>query len=420
MAIWLHHGPPGSYKTSGAIARDVLPAIKAGRLIITNTRGFSVERCRQHLRDKDIGDGFDVLFIDTDKQEGRDKLARFFHWAPKGAFFLLDECQRIFRPGWRQSDLDALAYPGGPAQATADDRPETIEVAWDMHRHHNWDFVLTTPNIGKIRSEIKEAAEQAYRHCNMGILGFRGRYKTIQHSCDNNGSSATHAIQVHTFKKVPKVVFKLYDSTATGQHSDSAAGSSILKDPKLLVLLALEAAFVWAGFFHDWGNKATAPAAQNPASVSSASHSSPAGRVHSERSSSNSAVDDGTRDPVDIYTLRGGPFDGYRLVITGSVMVRVGRSVRYDYLLELVRGDESVPVNLDDYHDFLSVRGDGPCFAVVGYDGGTYRAMCDPAHEAKALADNRALFASAGRKPLQARTEGEHPAQPERGPASSL
>lgn len=420
MAIWLHHGPPGSYKTSGAIARDVLPAIKAGRFIITNTRGFSAERCRQHLKDKDIGEGFDVLFIDTDKQEGRDKLARFFHWAPKGAFFLLDECQRIFRPAWRQSDLDALSYPGGPAQATADDRPETIEVAWDMHRHHNWDFVLTTPNIGKIRSEIKEAAEQAYRHCNMGILGFRGRYKTIQHSCDNTGSSPSHAIQVHSFKKVPSVVFKLYDSTATGEHSDSAAGSSILKDPKLLFFLVLEAACLYAGFFHDWGNKSPVPATQNSASLPSSSDPASSGRVRSERSSSVSSVGDDTRDPVDIYTLRGGPFDGYRLVITGSVMVRVGRSVRYDYFLELVRGDESVPVDLDDYHDFLSVRGDGPCFAVVGYDGGTYRAMCDPAHEAKALADNRAMFANTGRRPLQTSAEGEHPAQPKREDASSL
>ena len=420
MAIWLHHGPPGSYKTSGAIARDVLPAIKAGRLIITNTRGFSADRCRQHLKDEDIGEGFDVIFIDTDNQEGRDKLARFFHWAPKGAFFLLDECQRIFRPGWRQSDLDALSYPGGPAQATADHRPETIEVAWDMHRHHNWDFVLTTPNIGKIRSEIKEAAEQAYRHCNMGILGFRGRYKTIQHSCDNNGSSATHAIQIHTFKKVPKVVFNLYDSTATGEHSDSAAGSSILQDPKLLVLLALEAAFAYFGFFYDWGNKAPASASQDTVVVPSSSHPSQSGPVHSERPSSDTAVDDDPGRAVDIYTLSGGPFDGYRLVITGSVMVRNGRSIRYDYFLELVRGTESVPVDLDDYHDFLTVKGDGPCFAIVGYDGGTYRAMCDPAHEAKALQDNRAMFASVRNKSLQTSADAEHPAQAKRESASSL
>ena len=417
MAIWLHHGPPGSYKTSGAIARDVLPAIKDGRLIITNTRGFSVARCRQHLKDDQIGEGFDVIFIDTDNQEGRDKLARFFHWAPKGAFFLLDECQRIFRPGWRQSDLDALGYPGGPAQATADNRPETIEVAWDMHRHHNWDFVLTTPNIGKIRSEIKEAAEQAYRHCNMGILGFRGRYKTIQHSCDNNGSSATHAIQIHTFKKVPKVVFKLYDSTATGNHSDSAAGSSILKDPKLLVLLALEAAFAYFGFFHDWGGKSAIPASSDPVAVSSAPNPSTAGSVHSERSVSEPGFPDDTRD---FYTLTGGPFDGYRVVITGSVMVRNGRSIQYDYSLELVRGDVSVPLNLDDYHDFFTLQGDGPCFASVQYDGAVYRAMCDPAHEQRALESNRALYANADKKPLQARADAEHPAQAKRAPGSIL
>ncbi len=84
MSIKIHHGAPGSYKSSGAIHTDVIPAIKAGRYIITNVRGFSVERCREVLG-KDVPEGFEVLYVETESQDGRDHLARFYHWAPKGA-----------------------------------------------------------------------------------------------------------------------------------------------------------------------------------------------------------------------------------------------------------------------------------------------------------------------------------------------
>nr|MVD29436.1 zonular occludens toxin [Vibrio cholerae] len=40
MSIFIHHGAPGSYKTSGALWLRLLPAIKSGRHIITNVRGL--------------------------------------------------------------------------------------------------------------------------------------------------------------------------------------------------------------------------------------------------------------------------------------------------------------------------------------------------------------------------------------------
>ncbi|MEZ6936936.1 zonular occludens toxin domain-containing protein, partial [Aeromonas sp. S19(2024)] len=194
MSIKIHHGAPGSYKSSGAIHTDVIPAIKEGRYIITNVRGFSVERCREVLGN-DVPEGFEVLYVETESQEGRDHLARFYHWAPKGAFFLVDEVQRVFPPAWRQSDLDKLNYPGGPDKAKEDGRPETIDVAFDMHRHHNWDFVLTTPNIKKVHQVIRSAAETAIRHTNMAILGIGGRYKTVLHLSDNSGTSMSDVLQ---------------------------------------------------------------------------------------------------------------------------------------------------------------------------------------------------------------------------------
>ncbi|WMR32586.1 zonular occludens toxin domain-containing protein, partial [Metapseudomonas otitidis] len=44
MSIKIHHGPNGSYKTSGALQDDAIPALLQGRAIITNIRGFTLDR----------------------------------------------------------------------------------------------------------------------------------------------------------------------------------------------------------------------------------------------------------------------------------------------------------------------------------------------------------------------------------------
>ncbi|MGU5641914.1 zonular occludens toxin family protein [Aeromonas caviae] len=270
MSIKIHHGAPGSYKSSGAIHTDVLPAIKAGRHIITNVRGFTAERCREVLG-KDVPEGFQVTYIETESQDGRDHFARFYHWAPKGAFFLVDEVQRIFPPSWRQGDLDRLDYPGGPDVAKEDGRPETIDVAFDMHRHHNWDFVFTTPNIKKVHAVIRAAAETAIRHTNMGLLGIGGRYKTVLHLADNSGSSMSDVLQAKPFNKVPKYVFKLYDSTTTGKVSDTIAGSSMFRDPKILFFLAIMGFCIFFGFIKpEYLDKPVEAPAPSPAAVPAA------------------------------------------------------------------------------------------------------------------------------------------------------
>ena len=389
MSIKIHHGAPGSYKSSGAIHTDVIPAIKDGRLIVTNVRGFSVERCREVLG-KAVPDGFDVLYIDTEAQEGRDRLARFHHWAPKGAFFLVDEVQRVFPPAWRQSDLDRLDYPGGPEVAQVDGRPETIDVAFDMHRHHNWDFVLTTPNIKKVHQVIRAAAETAIRHTNMAILGIGGRYKTVLHLSDNSGTSMSDVLQAKPFNKVPKHVFKLYDSTTTGKVSDTIAGSSMLRDPKVLFVLAVWGLCIFFGFIKPEYIDAPAKASAAAAAASPAPGAvgaSPSANVRP--GSAPSAAADGV--------LAIGPFAGYRLIINCHVLTKSDRDV-YDveYCFALRKGDDEQAIYADDWPQyFVEVKAMTACHAVIQYQGQPVDVYCDPDGDALRKRVNGALFAGA-------------------------
>lgn len=392
MSIKIHHGAPGSYKSSGAIHTDVIPAIKAGRHIITNVRGFTAERCKEVLG-KAVPDEFKVTYIDTEAQEGRDHLARFYHWAPKGVFFLVDEVQRIFPPAWRQSDLDRLDYPGGPEVAKADGRPETIDVAFDMHRHHNWDFVFTTPNIKKVHAVIRAASETAIRHTNMKILGFGKRYKTVLHLADNSGASMSDVLQAKPFNKVPNYVFKLYDSTTTGQVTDTIAGSSILRDPKILFFLGVIGFCLYFGLikpeFIDKPSKAPAPS-PTAAKTSGAVGASPTAGV---RPSGAPAASGGG-------VLSVGPFAGHRLIISCHVLIKDNLgSYRVEYCFALRKGDEVAPLDVDDWPEELaSVDAVSGCHAVVKYQGQPVDVYCDPEGDALRRKQNAALFAGSDSK----------------------
>ena len=235
MGIKIHHGPDGTFKTSGAIKDDVISVIKSGRTLVTNIRGFSRDNAVNILGPRSVHDNFNVIHVDTDRAEGREHLARFFHWAPKGAFFVIDEVQRIFPPSWREKQLKELDYPEPQDHLPEDKRrPEDIHTAWDMQRHHNWDFVFTTTNISKVHSMMRVMAKVAVRHVNVGIWRF---YKTVEHGPESNGKNQADITSVKAFNFVPKKIFGLYASTTTGTFENSEPRTAFYKDPKIAALL---------------------------------------------------------------------------------------------------------------------------------------------------------------------------------------
>ncbi|AVO54362.1 zonular occludens toxin domain-containing protein [Ectopseudomonas mendocina] len=234
MSIKIHHGPNGSYKTSGAIQDDAVPALKEGRLIITNVRGFTLERVLQVM--PDLPESVDIINLDLEQQADMERMRTWFQWAPRGAFIIFDETQLVFPKAWRERDLERFDFPGGSEAAQAADRPMNWLDGWTRHRHWNWDVVLTTPNISYIRDDIRMTCEMAYKHSNLAVIGIKGRYKEAQHDAQLNRPPAEGTII--EYKRIKQDTFRLYQSTATGKTQDTKAGKSLLKSPKLLFLLA--------------------------------------------------------------------------------------------------------------------------------------------------------------------------------------
>lgn len=237
MSIVIRHGSNGAMKSATAVDAYMIPAIKEGRTIVTNIRGFTLERCYQLY--PDLPESFEIINVNTESSDGKAEIAKWFHWVPKGALLVFDEASSLFPKAWRDKDIQALNYPGGQDQAGIDGRPVDWLSAWEMHRHYNWDIVLTTPNIKGIRDDIRGTTEMAYRHRNLGKLSEKFRMiKEVQHDAQKNGFSASDAISIST-RRVSKDAFKLYDSTDTGLVKGSTAGKSLLADPKFLMLVAI-------------------------------------------------------------------------------------------------------------------------------------------------------------------------------------
>jgi len=238
MSIKIHHGPPGSYKTSGAVQDDIIRWAMAGRTIVTNVRGLSKERILENI---ECGEGFDLVNVNTDTTEEKVHFARWFHWVPIGCALLIDEVQRIYPPASTRSELEKHAN-------TKDaDRPPDVWFAFEAHRHYNWDLVLTTPNIKRVASFIRECSEAAYYHVNKARIGIPGRYVEAMHDPSTNGNTESSQIDV-VVKKIKPATFQLYESTATGEVKDTEAGRSIFKNPKVIAFaLFLGIMLFWSG-----------------------------------------------------------------------------------------------------------------------------------------------------------------------------
>jgi zona occludens toxin len=259
MSIKIHHGAPGSYKTSGSVADDFVAAAFAGRTIITNVRGLNdrqlvidvLNKARRFFFfkrfKKSVPDSFDIIWIDTRVEEGREKLSRFFQWAPPGAFIMVDEAQAIWLQEWSTKELHKFDYEGGADAAARDNRPANFLIAFEMHRHYGWDLVLTTPNIDKIRKDIRGCAEGAYKHKNQALIGIKGLYLEAFHLAEDSGKNNNDFLSVRN-RRIPGFVWDLYKSTATGTHSDTIAGTPIWLNPRVLFFMViLTGLFVFLG-----------------------------------------------------------------------------------------------------------------------------------------------------------------------------
>lgn len=376
MAIKIHHGPNGSYKTSGAVWDDAVPAAKAGRMIVTNIRGMSSEKF--HSLFPDLPDTFDLLYIDHESQEGMERIRTWFHWVPRNAFMIFDEAQTLFPQKWTDKVLDRFDFPGGMDAAKAADRPMNFLDAWTRHRHWNWDIILTTPNIKYVHTDIRQTSEAAYQHSNLMLLGkwlkflVAKDYKEAMHSAQEN-RAPTDGSNIVALRKIDKRVFKLYDSTATGQHRDTMAGKNALASPRVVILLGVLVAIFGTIY---WRNGASA--FSNPLSVGSPKPVAPVSQApvpQGPAKAPNVAPDIlPNKQVVPLPSVTSDPFGSYEIVIKGSITSETRGTI---FVFELSKGDRSfTQTTRDMLAAGYAIFPHGGCVAELHYRGEQRTVAC--------------------------------------------
>lgn len=288
MAVVIHHGPAGSYKSSSVVWFKILPALRAGRVVVTNVEGMYP----LHIIEKQLGEKFPdtarLFRIFSQKEVLKDLWRRWFHWMPLGAMVVIDEVQDVYtqdKPNWKESDLDLKPYdyysnilPPELYQltvethktfkpiideSTSDDTgelaldenglviyPPTMNEAFMRHRKFNWDLHFATPDITQVSKAVRAVAELAISYKSNDWFFLNKRKPRLFEHNPKRAPEPRKGDLVSTHK-VPVDVHLLYKSTQTGQTTKSGQSAGLFSSSKvkLVLFVILPLALGSVGYF---------------------------------------------------------------------------------------------------------------------------------------------------------------------------
>lgn len=401
MAANLIHGAPGSFKSASITWYEVLPALRAGRLVVTNIEGILTKESIEIELNEVFPESADIWRLSSQSDTGRFLWQRWFWWMPIGALIVLDEVQDVFPNDVKYCKPDDFDYQGiellkdklpesfyshhfdvkkkfqpeidesriddtGEAIVDSDGfvlYPKNMREANMRHRKYNWDIIYATPDISEVHKLVRSVVQYAYKYKYFDSLEFipyffrRPRYH--EHSAKTNGDSLTKGVKP-LWRKIPLDVHKCYRSTSTDAIT-KRRGVNSLKDPVLIgcIFFLLLSVGYLVNFFL-LSDSSSVPV-QEPKKVSSKVNT-----ANFETNQSNflsSSIDD--RDSIysDDFGVLTLPYEADSIFMSGYTEVILNKQKRFkDYLFVVYKGDDEYYLDTSDMRFFdFEVRFVNPC-----------------------------------------------------------
>ncbi|MDK1285958.1 zonular occludens toxin domain-containing protein [Pseudoalteromonas umbrosa] len=414
MAASIFHGPPGSFKSASAVWFEVLPALRKGRLVVTNVEGIlPLDEIEREL-DEEFPATAQLWRLSSQNEVGQMLWRNWYHWMPCGALILMDEVQDIyptettqFKPescnykhvseyreiinaNWYRYHMDTLdSYiPEDSSPGDVDDLgndlfnehghiiyPRTLKEAYMRHRKYNWDIVCCTPDITSVHKYIRNVCQFAYAHKYFdglqAIPYYNRRPRVHEHNPKLDGK-VPKKDESKRWIKVPIEVHRLYKSTAT-KSVTAARGKNLLFSPEFFFPFVTFFGCI-AYFIYYFASSESVEEVSQSAEVHSEAAQTHTTNTHSYDDRSNSRTNPDFIGPI---TLPYGASDAF---VTGSVEVVDNRSVTYDVALELKTpdfGDVSLTA-FDLKMMGFKVKYYSPCKVRISNGEFTYTAYCKP------------------------------------------
>lgn len=234
MAINAYIGLMGSGKSFEVVSSVILPAVRAGRRIVTNIDGINPTAIKEHLISK--GANFDSLgeIISVTREQIIEP--GFFPDELKpeqvsivqgGDLVCIDEC-------WNFWGTDNKILDSG----------EHMRF-FRMHRHYTnpetgvtCDLALMIQDLGTLNRKIRVVIEMTSRTVKLKSLGAPTAYRVELFE----GNKTTKLTKIDTFVKTyDKAIFPLYKSYASGSGNEKAIDKrqNIFTNPRLWVMLLI-------------------------------------------------------------------------------------------------------------------------------------------------------------------------------------
>ncbi|WP_105215944.1 zonular occludens toxin family protein [Pseudoalteromonas sp. T1lg22] len=273
MSASIFHGSPGSFKSASAVWFEVLPALRKGRLVVTNIEGIlPLEEIEEALQET-FPEEAQLWRLSSQTKKGKHLWQRWYHWMPVGALIIMDEVQDIY-PNTRSFNADHYDYQPiytyedslppawyeyhlhkldtlKPEELTSGDKddlgeelfnakghiiyPANLQESFMRHRKYNWDIIACTPDITAVNKFIRNVAQYAYYHRYFdGIASipyFYRRPRIHEHNPTLNGRTPGKG-ESKVWRKIPLEVHQCYKSTATGNIT-KGQGKNFFLNPKM-------------------------------------------------------------------------------------------------------------------------------------------------------------------------------------------
>ena len=203
MAIIAYTGVMGSGKTYEAVSTAALTALKNGRRVVTNIRGFNFEAIRKYL-----GPFEDGAYLESGRvvvvPSSRLSEPNFFYDPESSA-------ESVVKPGDLVLIDEAWAtWPNGTKI------PEEHQVFFRMHRHYveqdsglSCDVCIMIQDLAGLHRDIRGVLETNYKFTKLKSLGVSSRYRIEVYE---GGTRQREMFVSSSIKKYDKAIFPLYQS----------------------------------------------------------------------------------------------------------------------------------------------------------------------------------------------------------------
>ena len=206
MPMSVYVGPPGSGKTYEAVSEVVVPAVKAGRRIVTNINGLDEDALADFtgVRDPEIVLVTEDQLRDIASYPTKERPGAIVQG---GDLIVVDEAHNVFpATGAASMDKDFLMY-------------------FRTHRHYTdgagraTDIVFISQAINDIHVGIRRACEFVFNIRNMRMFGLSKRYKVLSYM---GWRMSDKEFLTSAYRKYDVRVFALYSSFKGGVNGSLA------------------------------------------------------------------------------------------------------------------------------------------------------------------------------------------------------